>query len=113
MLALVLATLSPVLFFLENDNMSDGPEADTPPALTAASPPPTAWPPKLEIPSPRQISAARAERERLIREYPDEYYDPDNRDPEYLRKVAYHRDIKCFLDSSRRDDPVFRQVMTL
>ena len=65
------------------------------------------------LPTMREISAAKAERDRLIREFPDQYYDPHNRDIKYLQKVTYHHYIGAFLHSNRRDDPRFRRIMTL
>ena len=65
------------------------------------------------LPTMREISAAKAERDRLIREFPDQYYDPNNRDIDYLQKVTYNHYICAFLHSSRREDPRFRRIMTL
>lgn len=59
------------------------------------------------LPTMREISAAKAERDRLIREFPNRYYDPHNRDIKYLQKVTYNHYIGAFLHSIRRDDPRF------
>ncbi|MCS1408979.1 MAG: hypothetical protein M2R45_02158 [Verrucomicrobia subdivision 3 bacterium] len=88
--------------------------------------------PKLELPDPRKIAAARAqraanraERERLLREFPDDYYDFERiksafgngfeagGDEAYLKKVHTHYRIGDYLYSKRKDDLAFRRIMVL
>ena len=65
------------------------------------------------LPSIREISEAKAERYRLIREFPGQYYDSNNRDIGYLQRVTYNHYIGAFLHSSRRADLRFCKIMAL
>ncbi|MCS1407615.1 MAG: hypothetical protein M2R45_00775 [Verrucomicrobia subdivision 3 bacterium] len=38
---------------------------------------------------------------------------PRNEDDEYLANYAYHEAVKSYTFSTRRDDPVFREIMKL
>ena len=69
------------------------------------------------FPSIRQINETRAERERLLEEYSNQYYDPervyDRSDSEYRKKVFKHHRIGDYLHSTRKDDPAFREIICL
>lgn len=69
------------------------------------------------FPSIRQINETRAERERLLEEYSNQYYDPervhDRSDLKYRKKVFKHHRIGDYLHSTRKDDPAFREIMCL
>ncbi|MCS1407981.1 MAG: hypothetical protein M2R45_01144 [Verrucomicrobia subdivision 3 bacterium] len=84
--------------------------------------------PKLAIPDAGEISASRArfaanraERERLMQESPDDYYDfervkaafRNGGDEAYRKKVHYHNRVVSYLHSKRKDDLAFRRVMVL
>lgn len=103
-----------VVSLLFNGNNGDS-KNKSPAEQTSAEPEKRKDSPQKRSPLPtiREISAAKAERDRLIREFPDQYYDPNNRDIGYLQKVTYNHYIGAFLHSSRREDPRFRKIMTL
>lgn len=114
--AIIVAACLVLVFvsFLFNGNDGDS-KNKAPAEQTSAEPEKKKDSPQRRSPLPtmREISAAKAERDRLIREFPDQYYDPNNRDIDYLQKVTYNHYIGAFLHSSRRDDLRFRKIMTL
>lgn len=67
----------------------------------------------IGLPSAHQISQSALEKERLIREKPNDYYDPKNKNPVYLSNFIYYGQIKLYLLSSRRSNPKFRKIMKL
>ena len=67
----------------------------------------------LDVPSAQKVSQAMARRRELIKQSPDDYYDPKNKNATYRRKVRYHQAIRTFQLSSRYEDPEFRKIMIL
>ncbi len=60
------------------------------------------------------MSVSQAQREKLkeFEEHPDDFYDPNNKNPEYLKKVAHHHRIGSFVESPYRDDPGMREILS-
>ncbi len=67
--------------------------------------------------SKKEASLERDNRERLLAEYPDHYFDParflESNDKEYLKKVEHHFNVATWTYSTRKNDPALRQFMTL